>query len=561
MLSDEVRRELLARPDWKPKAKGERVHFRCPRHDDHEPSAWQGGGAWGCFSCGFQEPIQSLAEILGIDLGAGDGSYTLEQYADEKGFSAATLRGWGLETAEDRGRAVVRIPYLDEEGQELRARFRSRTGKWWEGRDLPIHLYGRDRLVDAKGGDPVLIVEGESDCHALWSEGVLAVGVPGATAWRADWAEHLRGLVVHVWEEPDQGGAQLVERIVQSFPKARVIQANGAKDPCDLRRVTGADFAPKIRALMAEARPYGSAEPPVAFDVLGPDRFERLLEFQEAPVDAVPTPFPAWNRCCADGGGRQGVARNWHVLAAARTGTGKSILALNVAARAMEAGETVCFLSLEMSQEQVETRLMAIMTGTPVRELEKGRHFRRESFLAAAERFGLCAGRFVTNRAPIYRVDQVTQSIQAIHEIHGARYFVVDYLQLAGNPNDPESITEVSHAVREQARTLGVITFGLSQFNRSTSMLNETPSPNGLMGTSALENDSDQVALIDHSKVEVARAKDDSQTKIGWTTNLNIAKNRHGPVGSIPFLFDTRTLQMRELLDDEIPANLSQEAS
>lgn len=558
MLSDEVRRALLARPDWKPKAKGERVYFRCPRHEDDDPSAWQGGGAWGCFGCGFQEPIQTLAELLGIDMGSGDGSYTLEQYADEKGLSAATLRDWGLETHEERGRQVVRIPYFDEDGTELRARFRSKTGKWWEGRDLPIHLYGRDKLVDAKAGDPVLIVEGESDCHALWSEGVLAVGVPGATCWRPEWAEHLQGLTVYVWEEPDQGGAQLVERVTKSFPKARVIRANGAKDPCDLRRISGQDFASKISAMMAEAHPHGAAEPPVAFDVLGPSRFQRLLEFQEAPVDAVPTPFPAWNRCCADGGGRQGIARGWHVLAAARTGTGKSVLAINVAASAMRAGETVCFLSLEMSQEQVETRLMAIMTGTPVRELEKGHHFRRESFLAAAEKFQRYSGRFVTNRAPIYRVDQVTQSIRAIHEIHGAGFFVVDYLQLAGNPNDPESITEVSHAVREQARTLGVITFGLSQFNRSTSMLMETPTPNGLMGTSALENDSDQVALIDHSKVEGAYVNGD---KIGWTTNLNVAKNRHGPVGSIPFLFDTRTLQMRELLDDEIPANLTQESA
>lgn len=559
MLSDEVRRAILARPDWKAKTKGERVHFRCPRHDDSTPSAWQGGGAWGCFSCGFQEPIQSLAEILGIDLGGGGSAYSLEQYADEKGFSVDTLRQWGLETTEQKGRPVVRIPYFDEDGRELRARFRSKTGKWWEGRDLPIHLYGRDRLVDCAVGDDVLVVEGESDCHALWTEGITAVGVPGATAWRHEWAEHLQGLTVHVWEEPDQGGAQMVERICESFPDARIVRANGAKDPSDLRQSTSGDFAGRIREMMSEARPHGAPDPPVAFDVLGPSRFEKLLAFQESPVDAVPTPFPAWNAACADGGGRKGIARQWHVLAGARTGTGKSILALNVAAWAIQSGETVCFLSLEMSQEQVETRLMAITTGTPVRELEKGRYFKRDSFLAASESFGRKPGRFVTNRAPIYRIDQVVQSIQAIHEIHGARFFIVDYLQLAGNPNDPESITAVSHAVREQARSLEVITFGLSQFNRSTSVLMETPTANGLMGGSALENDADQVALIDHSKIEDAYPKTDPRNRIGWTTNLGIAKNRHGPQGTIPFLFNTSTLQMRELMDDEVPENLTRE--
>jgi hypothetical protein len=258
-LSDEVQRALLARSDLKAKRKGERVLFCCLQHDDKRPSAWTGGGSHGCFACGFEEPIQTLAEALGIALN-GDGEYTLGDYADAKGFSVQTLTEWGLTTSTERGKSVVRIPYYDEDCNELRARFRSRTGQWWEGKNLPIHLYGIDRLVDAKPGDRVLICEGESDCHALWSAGVMAVGVPGCTTWKPEWAQYLNGLDVYVWEEPDQGGAQLVERMRASYPDIRIVSSDAAKDPCELSQKNGTDFAATIHALMDEARPYCASD-------------------------------------------------------------------------------------------------------------------------------------------------------------------------------------------------------------------------------------------------------------------------------------------------------------
>lgn len=546
-LSDEVQAAVLARQDWKPKRNRERVHFRCPRHEDREPSAWTGGGAWGCFACGFEEPITTLAEVLGVV--PEGGGYTLERYADEKRFSTTKLREWGLETTTYQDREVVRIPYFGMDGVELRARFRSATGKWWEGRNRPIYLYGVWRLVELQDGAVVWIVEGESDCHALWSAGLNAVGVPGATSWKDEWAQYLRGFTLFAWEEPDQGGAQFVQRITDSLPGTRVVSGAEAKDACDLRAKMGDGFREAMEGLASQAWPAGTEAPPVAFDVLDERRLAALLDQKLRPIDAVPTPFPAWNRSCRDEGGGAGLARGWHVLAAARTGVGKSILALNIAVRAMMAGETVCFVSLEMAQPQVETRLLAIMANEPIHALEKGPFFDHDAYARASRRILEARGKFVTNREPIHNIDAVVRSIQFNHQVHGARFFVVDYLQLAGNPNDPESITTISHAIRRQARDLQVVTFGLSQFNRSTSVLKETPTVHGLMGGSELENAADQIALVDHSKV----VEGDNC----WTTNLLLAKNRHGPGGDIPIRFDRRTLQMRELLDDEIPTNLA----
>ena len=546
-LSDEIKSAIMARSDLKPKIKhGDKLYFRCFRHDDNTPSAWMLGGAHGCFSCGFEESIVTLAPYVGVET-RGNADYTLEEYADSKGFSASDLRGWGCETSLYDGRTVVRIPYHDQDGKETRARFRARSGKWWEGRNLPIYLYGPDKLTDAEIGDPVVIVEGESDCHAFWSEGMLAVGVPGATTWKPEWASFVDGLDVYVWEEPDQGGAQMSERICATLPHAKVIRCEAAKDASDLRALSNGDFKDRVGVLMAEAVPFGVKLPDVTFDVFQGARIDELLRHQLTPVEAIPTPFPLWNAMCRDEGGGVGLARGWNVMGAARTGTGKSILALNIAARAMRAGERVCFLSLEMSQRQVETRLMAIVSGQPVVTLEKGRLFDRASFSKAANLFTEMrkdrGGSFMTNRTPLYSGPDLVDSMRAMHEIHGARFFLVDYMQLAGDQNDPSSITAISRMVRACTRDLCVTTFALSQLNRSASMLDETPSVDGLMGTSSLGNDADQVVIIDHSKIEKDRH--------GWNSELVLCKNRHGGTGAIGIHFSSTTLQMRELMDNE----------
>lgn len=554
MLSTEVRDAVRSR-DPKAVDKGGRLRFRCPRHEDSTPSAWMKDGSWGCFACGFTEPITTLAQELGVPLdGAGTG-YTVNDYCAAKGFPATMLRAWGVLDEVVSGRDVVAIQYHDIHGKPLRRKFRDRKGKWWEGRNRPIYLYGLERLPEVQEGEPILVVEGESDCHAAWLSGFNAIGVPGATVWKSEWAEHLAGLDVYIWEEPDQGGPELVKRVAADFPKAKVLQGSalGFKDIAEMYRADPKAFPDRLRAAMVAALPVGTTKPPVAFDVLLSDRLDRLMAVKSAPIDAVPTPWPTWNRLCCGAGGQHGIARGWHVLAAARTGAGKSILAANVAWHAMRAGERVCFISLEMGQVELETRLLAIVANEPVQSLEQGRHFQPDALKAAGRRvldlYEQTGGCLYTNREPIHRLPDVLDSMRFNHEVYGCRFFIVDYLQLAGNPLKPETIVAVSNQVRRLTMDLNVAEFGLSQFNRMTSMSKERPTKEGLMGGSALENDAVQVILIDHSSTSRLPGGG------GYMTAAIIDKNRHGPTTSaakngtnpdIGVEFDTRTLRMTE---------------
>lgn len=538
------------------KAKGKKVNerakpirFQCIRHDDTEPSAWIGDGAWGCFACNFQESQNTLADELGVERPRG--GFTVEEYASRKGFTLDRLRQWGVQTTTGRyGDDVVTIPYHDAEGKLLRSKHRTRSGKTpWASDGQGVHLYGLDILAKAKPTTPVILVEGESDCHAAWHHNILALGVPGATMWRSDWAKHLKGRTVFIWQEPGEGGVQMVNKIGADFPDARVMHGNGVKDLADLFRDTGAGFKEAVKLRMAAALPIGKDEPKIPFDAVVGGTLDGLLVEKLKPIDSVPTPIPSWNSRCRDAGGGRGLARGWHITVGANTGNGKSLLALNLAAEAIRHGERVGFVSLEMSQIQLVTRLLAIVSGLPVRKLEQGDYFDtatwRDAGRVVQEIYDRTGGVVYVNRAPLVKLSDVTDCMRQQYEVNGCRYMIVDYLQLAWTGkarNIFEAVQEVSHAIRSTARELNVISVGLSQFNRETSNNRESPpTPQGLMGGSPLENDSDQVLLLDHSQVTRDKLMDTSRTA------LLLAKNRHGGATEIPVEWNYRTLTLREL--------------
>jgi KaiC/GvpD/RAD55 family RecA-like ATPase len=531
--------------------KGKTPQFCCPKHEDHTPSAWVGDGAWGCYACGFTEHLGTLADILGVEQPKRANGLTVADYADRKGFSYSKLTEWGVRDATGKyGQPVVVIPCYDADGKVIRERIRLPTKTIW-GDGSGTCLYGLNVLAKAPAGRAVILVEGESDCHAGWHKGFCVVGVPGASLWKSDYAALFSGRDVYVWQEPDAASAQMAAKITADLPLARVIIAepNGPKDIADLFKLTGEGFKTALQHRMTTAYPAGYKPPAITFDsILGGTlegiRKEKLLE-----IEAVPTPYPSWNERCGDGGGGVGLARGWHITLAGNTGQGKSVVALNLAVSAVRAGESVCFVSLEMTQSQLATRYLAMMSGTPVFRLEQGKYLDLDSHVAAEravqEIFDKTGGVLRVNRNTLSDLDKITEAILHEWEHHGCRYVIVDYMQLAyvkQAENDIARITAVSSAIRRIASEQKIITVGLSQFNRETSKDKERPpAPQGLMGGSALENDSHQVLLLNH-----AAYQRDEET-FSARTELMLAKNRHGGQVHIPVLMDFRTLRVSEI--------------
>lgn len=286
---------------------------------------------------------------------------------------------------------------------------------------------------------------------------------------------------------------------------------------------------------------------------------EELCTQHSKPVrDAIPTPLPALNACCRGEGGGLGLARGWHAVLAGGSGHGKSLLALNLAAHATTVGgAATAFVSLEMSRPQVVTRFLAIASGADVRRLEPGPGFDRETWREAGEVW-------VQQRtAPFFLVERPPRSISGLADVmldlvdNGARFVIVDYLQLVGVAeveSTASRVARVSSVIQELAFRFDVTTLLLSQFNRVQSFNRQAgPVIEGLAGGSSIENDADLVLLLDHSQY--------TRSLHGAETNLLVAKNRHGPTAKLPVSWDYRSLRLRQRDSlDAVQAHLSRES-
>jgi len=295
-------------------------------------------------------------------------------------------------------------------------------------------------------------------------------------------------------------------------------------------------------------------------DLLTVASVERHFREQSRPVEigkhVVPMPWPSWNWACRDGGAELGVARGWHTVLAGNPGRGKSNIALNIAASAIKSGVSVGFISLEMSVEQIRSRLLGILTGRAVSSLQRGEKFRPDAgpqvVKELTELVGDCS-LMVNNdmqaAAPLSQMHDIGRLSRYWIENRDVGVIIVDYMQLAGAGRSDavaERVTEVSRELMRLSHHKKVVTIGLSQFNRTTSgNYQHSPTVQGVFGASGIENDAHQMLLIDHSRYE-------PEPGAGARTWLMLRKNRHGPEVDIPIWIDHKTLAVTEADDAEV---------
>lgn len=214
---------------------------------------------------GLQDPAQPSATPVQ--------PCTLEAYADMKKLPVAFLRGLGLSTIGYMGGKAVRIPYLAEDGQEGAVRLRLALEKTeesdnrfrWRKGSKPA-LYGLWRMERIRKAGYVILVEGESDCHTLWHHGVEALGIPGASNWKAEWARHLDGVEkVYAVIEPDAGGETFREKLTASpdlRDRLRLVELGKAKDVSGLHLASEAPdrFKEELRAACSRASLWADLE-------------------------------------------------------------------------------------------------------------------------------------------------------------------------------------------------------------------------------------------------------------------------------------------------------------
>lgn len=187
-------------------------------------------------------------------------SYSVKQLAHDKGISEEALRSYGVRDGLLNGTPCVEIAYHNPDGTP-HARYQIRLDpykKWfWNVGTEPITIYGAHLPVPIVNG-VLIIVEGPSDCWALWEGGYTAIGFPGAGSAKHLHAEHLHSVTaLYISKEPGSAGEAFPDRVAARAWNVgfqgeifAMPMLNGIKDPRELRQAVGTD---KFRETFAEA--------------------------------------------------------------------------------------------------------------------------------------------------------------------------------------------------------------------------------------------------------------------------------------------------------------------
>ena len=246
-------------------------------------------------------------------------------------------------------------------------------------------------------------------------------------------------------------------------------------------------------------------------------------------------------------------------LLAARPGMGKTTLALNIADRVAQA-DPVLFVSLEMDTEQLSAKRISRETGIPSQKLLMQALTQEEEDRVAAASRKLAGLALWSNAAPTVTVDDIGVLARSVG---GLRLIVVDYFGKILPPAEArrsgryEYTTEISGALKNLARTLRIPILTLCQLNREVEgRQDKRPQLSDLRDTGALEQDADGVIFL--YREDYYAARDSVDPNVPSLLEVDLAKNRHGAVGSCKLAFALATskiagMSYRRKPKDEIP--------
>lgn len=242
-----------------------------------------------------------------------------------------------------------------------------------------------------------------------------------------------------------------------------------------------------------------------------------------------------------------GLHPNELIIIAARPGMGKTAFALNLATNIAMSGKTVALFNMEMSGEQLVTRMLASVGQIYGDKLKSG-NLKNEDWKRINEAISRLADTKMyiddTSGMTINEIRAKCRRLASMKD--GLDIIIIDYLQLIQGSdrykgNRVQEVTEISRNLKTLAMELKVPVIALSQLSRSVEgkgRKDNRPILSDLRESGSIEQDADIVAMLHRDDYYDREQLIDENTS---RTTLIIAKHRNGPVCDIPLIFKTNT--------------------
>ena len=256
------------------------------------------------------------------------------------------------------------------------------------------------------------------------------------------------------------------------------------------------------------------------------------------------------------------------VIIAGRPSMGKTALATNIAFNAalkmQESGKksSVAFFSLEMSSEQLSTRILAEQSRIKSNDIRRGRisEDQFDKFIETSKNIAELP--LFIDETPAISIAALSNRARRIKRIHNLDLIIVDYIQLmrAVNTRDGrvQEISEITQGLKALAKELSVPVLALSQLSRAVEQRDDKkPQLSDLRESGSIEQDADVVMFVFREAYYLERKQPrpatvehaEWQAKMNEVSNLAeiiIQKQRHGPTGSIMLEFEAMFTKFKD---------------
>jgi len=263
------------------------------------------------------------------------------------------------------------------------------------------------------------------------------------------------------------------------------------------------------------------------------------------------------------------------VILAGRPSMGKTALATNIAFNAAKAaltnksGAHVAFFSLEMSAEQLATRLLAQESGVSSDKIRRGeiRDTDFPKFVDVSRQLSQLP--LYIDDTPALSVSMVRSRARRLKRQRGLGMIVIDYLQLLQSSSHGRTenrvieISEITRMLKAIAKELNVPVLALSQLSRAVEQREDKrPQLADLRESGSIEQDADVVMFVYREEYYEARREPPVGTEkhrewqqkmdqIHHKAEIILAKQRHGPIGTIKLYFDGSLTKFGDLAENE----------
>jgi replicative DNA helicase len=258
------------------------------------------------------------------------------------------------------------------------------------------------------------------------------------------------------------------------------------------------------------------------------------------------------------------------VIIAGRPSMGKTALATNIAFHAAKNIEkkasksVVAFFSLEMSSEQLSTRILSEQSRIRSNDIRRGKVSEKEfeKFIETSKNIAELP--LYIDETPAITIAAISNRSRRIKRLFGLELVVVDYIQLMRSGrkmefNRVQEISEITQGLKALAKELDVPVLALSQLSRQVEQRDDKkPQLSDLRESGSIEQDADVVMFVFREAYYLERKEPtlgsiehaewrQKMDEISTLAEIMISKQRHGPTGNVKVEFEAMYTKFKNL--------------